>query len=192
MDIDISGALHKQEHLKLKALIKHAQKKHCQFLKPIRELAQRVMKGDLISETDVKMLKYELELALDNVSETDPEIQTLLQGKFTNFKEDEHESVEDKTPKSQDEELQVIGELAAKPNAKHRPCPHLLQQTAGVKSQESPTLKREFNFRKLPPTSSATPTQTASTTLVQTATPAHTTPEVSIKKDNLSHRSLHY
>ena len=91
MQIDISPALRKQEHEIVKSLIKHAVSKHCHFTRDIKILAQNVHSGQLISDIELSILKYELEMAIENVVETDPEIQPLLQKNFPPF-QDERDS----------------------------------------------------------------------------------------------------
>lgn len=103
LDVNISDALRKRDLQNLKHLISNAKKKHCHFSKQIRDLAHWVISGEILSQTEIDLLKYELDLALENVNETDPEIERLMQRTFTNFEEDEHDTGADETP----DDLQV-------------------------------------------------------------------------------------
>ena len=98
LDVDISDALSKRDLQNLKHLIFHAKKKHCHFSKQIRDLAHRVISYEILSQTEIDLLKYELDLALENVNETDPEIERLMQRTFTNFEEDEHDTGAEENP----------------------------------------------------------------------------------------------
>ena len=89
IQFDISAALHRREHTIVKNLILHAKKNNCHFVRPVRDLALRLLDGKRLNHKELKLLKYELEMALDNISSTDPEIQTLLQNTFKNFKDDD-------------------------------------------------------------------------------------------------------
>ena len=55
-------------------------------------MAHRVISCEILSQTEIDLLKYELDLALENVNETDPEIERLMQRTFTNFEEEEHDT----------------------------------------------------------------------------------------------------
>ena len=103
LDFDISDTLRKRDLQNLKHLIFHAKKKHCHFSKQIRDLAHRVISCEILSQTEIDLLKYELDLALENVNETDPEIERLMQRTFTNFEEDEHDTGAEENP----DDLQV-------------------------------------------------------------------------------------
>ena len=98
LDIDISDALCKRDLQNLKHLIFNAKKKHCHFSKQISDLARRVISCEILSQTEIDLLKYELDLALENVNETDPEIECLIQRTFTNFEEEEHDTGAEENP----------------------------------------------------------------------------------------------
>ena len=89
VQVDITPALIKREHESVKKLIFSAKANHCHFTRRIRNVAQHVIKGKIIDIDTLNLLKYELELALDSVVHTDPEIEHLL----LPFKEDAEMSI---------------------------------------------------------------------------------------------------
>ena len=156
LDIDISDALHKRDLQNLKHLIFNAKKKHCHFSKQIRDLACRVISCEILNQTEIDLLKYKLDLALENVNETDPEIECLIQRTFTNFEEEEHETSTKENP----DDLQVQSVLVSQnPESDSSLVKPVVKSKARNKSNSSslhnqstytptiqPGIKKEYSF----------------------------------------------
>ena len=164
LDVNISDALRKRDLQNLKHLISNAKKKHCHFSKKIRDLAHQVISGEILSQTEIDLLKYELDLALENVNETDPEIERLMQRTFTNFEEDEHDTGADENPddlQAQSVPVPVtqnpdssssVAKPVVKSKATIKPNASSVQnqnqsQTAYTPPSQQP-IKKEYSFRK--------------------------------------------
>ena len=161
LDVDISDALCKRDLQNLKNLIFNAKKKHCHFSKQIRDLACRVISCEILSQTEIDLLKYKLDLALENVNETDPEIECLIQRTFTNFEEEE----QDTAMEENQDELQVqnipisqnpVSETTVlKPVIKSKaPLQTIKPKVSSTQNQAAYTptsqhaIKKDYTFRK--------------------------------------------
>ena len=91
VEIDISSYLFNEEYQYVKQLVTFAQRKKCYLPHSIQLLAKQILSDQILSSSNLSFLKYELELILDNISETDPQLQNII---FKNFKtfEDEGEN----------------------------------------------------------------------------------------------------
>ena len=109
-------------------------------------------------ESELNLLKYELEMALANVNTPDPQIQSLLEP-FKNFKDEQQEETHDvdiesacekSTPvEGNDEDLQIVSEIEGKTGAPTQLPSHTAKPT--LSNPQRPDLKRQFAFKKLPP-----------------------------------------
>ena len=80
--------LYNQQYKSIRKLIIFTKSQKCHFPLQIKSLTNKVLANEIISQEDLDMLKYKLELCLENVSVTDPNLQSILQSNFKPFQEE--------------------------------------------------------------------------------------------------------
>ena len=80
--------MYNQQYKSIRKLIIFTKSQKCHVPLQIRSLTNKVLCNEIISQEDLDILKYELELCLENVSVTDPNLQSILQSNFKPFEEE--------------------------------------------------------------------------------------------------------
>ena len=88
LEIDISSYLYSQDYQYVKKLLTVAKSKNCYLNCALQSLSNKIISGEIVSPHDLTFLKYELELSLENIYETDPQLENILSKNFKTFKDD--------------------------------------------------------------------------------------------------------